>query len=56
MALDAQWYILFNTIAGAMAISNDLREMAQDLGVRGATRWRALILRPRTALPVVPQP
>jgi len=44
MALGAQWYILFNTIAGAMAIPNDLREMAQDLGVRGASRWRALIL------------
>jgi NitT/TauT family transport system permease protein len=44
MALGAQWYILFNTIAGAMAIPNDLREMTQDLGVRGASRWRALIL------------
>jgi NitT/TauT family transport system permease protein len=44
MALGAQWYLLFNTIAGAMAIPNDLREMAQDLGVRGASRWRALIL------------
>ena len=44
MALGAQWYILFNTIAGAMAIPNDLREMARDLGVRGVTLWRALIL------------
>jgi NitT/TauT family transport system permease protein len=44
MALGAQWYVLFNTIAGAMAIPNDLREMARNLGVRGPTRWRALIL------------
>lgn len=44
MALGAQWYILFNAIAGAMAIPNDLREMARNLGVRGATRWRTLIL------------
>jgi NitT/TauT family transport system permease protein len=35
MALGAQWYILFNTVAGAMSISNDLREMARNLGVRG---------------------
>ncbi len=44
MALGAQWYILFNTIAGAMAIPNDLREMTRDLGVRGLVLWRALIL------------
>jgi NitT/TauT family transport system permease protein len=44
MALGAQWYVLFDTIAGAMAIPNDLREMARNLGVRGPTRWRALIL------------
>jgi NitT/TauT family transport system permease protein len=44
MALGAQWYILFNTIAGAMSIPNDLREMTRNLGVRGVARWRALIL------------
>ncbi len=44
MTLGAQWYLLFNTIAGAMAIPNDLREMARDLGVSGVERWRALIL------------
>jgi NitT/TauT family transport system permease protein len=44
MALGAQWYILFNTIAGAMAIPNDLREMARNLGVRRLSLWRALIL------------
>ncbi|MGW4648475.1 ABC transporter permease [Kitasatospora sp. NPDC004289] len=44
MALGAQWYILFNTIAGAMAIPADLREAMDDLGVRGVRRWRRLIL------------
>ncbi|RDG40014.1 ABC transporter permease subunit [Streptomyces corynorhini] len=44
MALGAQWYILFNTIAGAMSIPTDLREVMDDLGVRGAQRWRRLVL------------
>jgi NitT/TauT family transport system permease protein len=44
MALGAQWYILFNTIAGATAIPNDLREMTRSLGIRGVTLWRELIL------------
>ncbi|MFF7140659.1 MULTISPECIES: ABC transporter permease [Streptomyces] len=44
MALGAQWYILFNTIAGAMAIPTDLREAMDDLGVRGFQRWRRLII------------
>ncbi|MBB4795333.1 ABC transporter permease [Streptomyces nodosus] len=44
MALGAQWYILFNTIAGAMAIPTDLREAMDDLGVRGLQRWRRLII------------
>nr|WP_245238318.1 ABC transporter permease subunit [Streptomyces roseochromogenus] len=44
MALGAQWYILFNTIAGAMAIPSDLREAMDDIGVRGWQRWRRLII------------
>ncbi|QNP74256.1 ABC transporter permease subunit [Streptomyces roseirectus] len=44
MALGAQWYILFNTIAGAMAIPTDLREAMDDLGVTGLQRWKRLIL------------
>lgn len=44
MALGAQWYILFNSIAGAMAIPSDLREAMDDLGVTGWRRWRYLIL------------
>ncbi|MEU7154455.1 ABC transporter permease subunit [Streptomyces sp. NPDC045456] len=44
MALGAQWYVLFNVIAGAGAIPGDLREAAADLGLRGWLRWRKLIL------------
>ncbi|AZP15177.1 ABC transporter permease subunit [Streptomyces aquilus] len=44
MALGAQWYILFNSIAGAMAIPTDLREAMDDLGVTGWQRWKRLII------------
>jgi NitT/TauT family transport system permease protein len=44
MILGTQWYILFNTIAGASAIPNDLREAAANLGLRRAPLWRRLIL------------
>ncbi|MFI6299056.1 ABC transporter permease [Nonomuraea sp. NPDC050790] len=44
MALGAQWYILFNAIAGAMAIPTDLREAMDNLGVYGRQRWRRLII------------
>jgi NitT/TauT family transport system permease protein len=44
MSLGAQWYILFNVIAGAMSIPTDLREMASNMGLRRWARWRTLIL------------
>jgi NitT/TauT family transport system permease protein len=44
MALGTQWYILFNTIAGAQGIPNELREMATNMGLCGWRRWRALII------------
>jgi NitT/TauT family transport system permease protein len=44
MSLGAQWYILFNTIAGAMAVPTDLREACAALGLRGWQRWRRLII------------
>jgi NitT/TauT family transport system permease protein len=44
MSLGAQWYILFNSIAGAMSIPSDLREMARNMGVRGWQLWRSLII------------
>jgi NitT/TauT family transport system permease protein len=44
MALGAQWYILFNVIAGASAIPNDLREAMTSFRVPRRQRWRQLIL------------
>jgi NitT/TauT family transport system permease protein len=44
MALGAQWYILFNVIAGASAIPNDLREAAANLRLPRILWWRRLIL------------
>ncbi len=44
LLLGTQWYILFNVIAGAMAIPTDLKEAANVFGIRGWERWRKLIL------------
>jgi NitT/TauT family transport system permease protein len=44
IAMGTQWYILFNVIAGAMAIPNDLKEAARTNGLRGWPLWRTLIL------------
>ena len=44
MALGTQWYILFNVIAGAMAIPTDLREAAALFGLRNWRLWRTLII------------
>ncbi len=44
MTLGSQWYILFNSIAGAQSIPTDLREMADDIGLRGWKRWQNLII------------
>jgi len=44
IAMGTQWYILFNVIAGAMAIPNDLREAARIYGLRNWNLWRTLIL------------
>jgi NitT/TauT family transport system permease protein len=44
MSLGSQWYILFNSIAGAQSIPTDLREMAADVGLKGWKLWRNLII------------
>ncbi|WP_196592526.1 ABC transporter permease [Pectinatus sottacetonis] len=44
MMLGTQWYILFNVIAGAASIPNDLVEAAAVLGIKGWKKWRVLIL------------
>jgi NitT/TauT family transport system permease protein len=43
MLLGTQWYILFNVIAGAMAIPNDLKEVTTIYRVTKWRRWRTLI-------------
>jgi NitT/TauT family transport system permease protein len=44
MLLGTQWYLLFNVIAGAAAIPQDLRDTSLLLGLREADRWRTLFL------------
>ena len=44
MILGTQWYILFNVIAGASAIPNDLREVAGMFHVKGWLWWRQVVL------------
>jgi NitT/TauT family transport system permease protein len=44
MLLGTQWYILFNVIAGAMAIPTDLKEAAHIFRFNSWDRWRYLIL------------
>jgi NitT/TauT family transport system permease protein len=42
--LGTQWYILFNVVAGASALPNDLKEAAGIFRLRAWQRWRDLIL------------
>ena len=44
MILGAQWYVLFNVVAGASVIPKDLLQVADNLGLSTALRWRRLIL------------
>jgi NitT/TauT family transport system permease protein len=44
LLLGTQWYVLFNVIAGAMAIPTDLKEASEIFGIHGWQRWRKLIL------------
>ena len=44
MLLGAQWYILFNVIAGATAIPADLKDVAEAYGMSRRQRWARLYL------------
>ncbi len=44
MLLGTQWYILFNVIAGAMAIPTDLKEASSVFRFSRWERWKRLIL------------
>ena len=44
MILGTQWYILFNVIAGTLALPTDYLLVAGNLGVRNWLWWRRLVL------------
>ena len=44
MLLGTQWYVLFNVIAGAMAIPSEMREVADLFHFRTVQRWTTVIL------------
>jgi NitT/TauT family transport system permease protein len=44
MILGTQWYILFNVIAGASAIPDEMRDVGINLGVHGWLWWRKIAL------------
>jgi NitT/TauT family transport system permease protein len=44
MLMGTQWYLLFNVIAGASSIPQDLKYTTTMLQLRGWARWRTLIL------------
>jgi len=44
MLMGTQWYLLFNVIAGASAIPQDLRYTTDLLRLSSLDRWRTLIL------------
>jgi len=44
LLLGTQWYVLFNVIAGASAIPEDLKEVCDTYGLTSIERWRKLLL------------
>ena len=44
MLLGTQWYILFNVIAGAIAIPSDLREVGRLFRFSTVEKWKVIIL------------
>jgi len=44
LMLGAQWYVLFNVIAGASSIPSDMRDMARSIGLKGWGLWRRVYL------------
>jgi NitT/TauT family transport system permease protein len=44
MVFGTQWYILFNVVAGASSIANELRLAADNLGLKGWLLWKRVYL------------
>jgi NitT/TauT family transport system permease protein len=44
LSLGAQWYVLFNIIAGASSIPNDMKESARIFKLKGIKLWQKMII------------
>ncbi|CAL61793.1 putative ABC-type transport system, permease component [Herminiimonas arsenicoxydans] len=44
MVFGTQWYILFNVVAGAATIPNELRLASDNLGLKGWLKWKRVYL------------
>ncbi|HLK14953.1 MAG TPA: ABC transporter permease subunit [Fimbriimonadaceae bacterium] len=44
MLAGTQWYLLFNVIAGAQAVPQDLKYTAELMGLKGRQKWTTFIL------------
>ena len=44
MALGTQWYILFNVIAGASAVPNELKLAAKNMQLKGMIKWTKYLI------------
>lgn len=44
LSLGAQWYVLFNIIAGASSIPSDMKESARIFKLKGINLWKKLII------------
>jgi NitT/TauT family transport system permease protein len=44
MILGTQWYILFNVIAGASALPQDMKDAAGNMGLTGWLKWKRFIV------------
>ena len=44
MIIGTQWYILFNVIAGSSSFSNELKEVSQNLNIKGLLWWKKVML------------
>jgi NitT/TauT family transport system permease protein len=44
MVFGTQWYILFNVVAGASTVPNELRLAADNLGLKGWLKWKRVYL------------
>jgi len=44
MVFGTQWYILFNVVAGASTIPNELRLATDNLGLKGWLKWKRVYL------------